>query len=284
MSSSRQLFLPAAIAASLGTACAVPLPALGQSRLSVNPYTGLGFAVPASPDLCKVGTSGVDADARDTARNIAEAPGSPSALELNNCHLHAVDDTFSTRSSTTNVCHPDHEPPDGNCGRPAAEWCDDPCATTTCGGTGCVTPQCSVVATTHEVLAPSWSYDFPLNPGNSHELDLVATRQENRLWGNCVCASYTQAACPPPPPPPGRVVEGSDNGSNNGGGSDHHGGAPDNGGGGSNGNGGDDSSGDAPGPSDMAGGDLDMDGNGVVGDDNAGQVSVGGNGGGGGSY
>ena len=169
-------------------------------RLQVNPYSVLGFAAPTQTDLCKVGTSGVDADARDTARNISEASGSPPSLELNNCHLHAVADTFSNLSSSTDACHPDHEPPSGNCGRPFAEWCDDPCLSTWCGGTGCQLPKCSVVATTHEVLVPSWTYDFPLDPNNSHELDIIATRQRKELYGNCVCESYSQPGCDPADP------------------------------------------------------------------------------------
>ena len=165
---------------------------VSAQRLSVNPYQGIGFATPASPDLCKVATSGVDADARDTARNIAEAPGSPSELEIDNCHLHAVDASFSVSSASSLSCHPDHEPPLGNCGRPLAQWCG-----------GC-SSRCPVVATTYEVSAPSWSYTFPLDASGSHDLDLVATRTAKRLVGNCSC----QPCPPPPPPPPRRIGEG----------------------------------------------------------------------------
>ena len=175
---------------------------VSAQRLSVNPYSGLGFATSAPPDLCKMSTSGVDADARDTARNIAEASGTPPQLELNNCHLHPVATTFSVSGASSSPCHPDHEPPAGNCGRPAAEWCDDPCAGVSCGGSGCVSPRCYVVGTSHEVSAPSWSYTFPLDASNSHELDLDATRMRKSLMGNCACLSYSLPACPPPPPPP----------------------------------------------------------------------------------
>ena len=173
---------------------------VSAQRLSVNPYQGLGFATSAPPDLCKVGTSGVDADARDTARNITQSSGTLPELEMNNCHLHPVNETFSVTSSTATMCHPDHEPPYGNCGRPAAEWCPNSAACTagTCGQSDCKSPVCPVILTTHEVLAPAWSYDFPLDSTNSHELDIVATRQEKRLQGNCRCDTYSTAACPPP--------------------------------------------------------------------------------------
>ena len=176
-------------------------PASAQ-RLSVNPYSGLGFATSAPPDLCKMSTSGVDADARNTARHVAEAPGSPPQLELNNCHLHAVADSFAVSSPSTSPCHPDHEPPNGNCGRPLVEWCDNPCTTNACGQTGCLSAQCPVILTTHEVLAPSWSYTFPLNAASSHELVIDAAHQLKQLRGNCTCTTYSTPACPPPPPPP----------------------------------------------------------------------------------
>ena len=175
---------------------------VSAQRLSVNPYSGLGFATSAPPDLCKVGTSGVDADARDTARNIAEAPGAPPALEINNCHLHAVVDSFAVSSPSSSPCHPDHEPPNGNCGRPLSQWCDNPCTTNACGQTGCLSAHCPVILTTHEVLAPSWSYTFPLDAASSHELFIDAAHQRKNLRGNCTCTTYSTPACPPPPPPP----------------------------------------------------------------------------------
>ena len=167
-------------------------------RLSVNPYQGLGFGVTAHTDLCKVGTSGVDADARHTADHVAEAPGSPPELELNNCHLHAVSDSFGVSWTTTSPCHPDHEPPAGNCGRDPAEWCRNSaaCEADECGQTDCQSVSCSVVATTQEVLAPSWTYTFPLDAMNSHELALDATILVKSLRGNCQCNTYSTAACP----------------------------------------------------------------------------------------
>ena len=169
-------FLPlATLVASLLLASA---PTSAQ-RLNVNPYVGLGFDVPADPDLCKVGTSGVDADARETAGNIAEASGSPPELEINNCHLHAVADSFVVSSGSASLCHPDHEPPDGNCGRPG--WCVNPCirlpavgggagagaglGPEACGQTNCLRARCPVILTTYEVLAPSWTYTFPPRRG-----------------------------------------------------------------------------------------------------------------------
>ena len=166
-------------------------PASAQ-RLQVNPYGALGFSVPADPDLCKTGTSGVDADARDTVRDISQG----TELELNNCHLHPVEDSFSVSPGTSSPCHPDHEPPGGNCGRPLVEWCDNPCTTNACGQTNCLRAECPVIETTHEVLAPSWTYTFPLDAANSHELVIDATRQRKDLRGNCQCNTYSTAACP----------------------------------------------------------------------------------------
>ena len=171
----------------------------GAQRLQINPYGALGFAVPVDPDLCKVGTSGVDEDARETARHIAEAPGSPPELELNNCHRHPVSDTFSVSSGTVSPCHPDHEPPNGNCGRPLVEWCDNPCVTNACGQTNCLRAECPVIETTHEVLAPTWNYEFPLDASNSHELLIDALHQRKELRGNCTCTTYSTAACPTGP-------------------------------------------------------------------------------------
>ena len=68
---------------SLGALVASLVLASGEvsaQRLSVNPYQGLGFGISPHTDLCKVGTSGVDADARHTADHIAEAPGTPPQL------------------------------------------------------------------------------------------------------------------------------------------------------------------------------------------------------------
>ena len=59
--------------------------------------------------------------------------------------------------------------------------------------------ECPVILTTYEVLAPSWSYDFPLDAANSHELVLDATRERKDLRGNCTCTTYSTAACPPAP-------------------------------------------------------------------------------------
>ena len=207
-------FLPlATLVASLLLASA---PTSAQ-RLNVNPYVGLGFDVPADPDLCKVGTSGVDADARETAGNIAEASGSPPELEINNCHLHAVADSFVVSSGSASLCHPDHEPPDGNCGRPG--WCVNPCirlpavgggagagaglGPEACGQTNCLRARCPVILTTYEVLAPSWTYTFPLDAANSHELVIDALHQRKSLRGNYTCTSYSTLPCPPPPPSTG---------------------------------------------------------------------------------
>ena len=217
---------------SLGALVASLVLASGEvsaQQLSVNPYQGLGFTTPAPPDLCKVGTSGVDADARNTARNIAEAPGSPPELEINNCHLHAVDDSFAVSSPSTSPCHPDHEPPLGDCGRPLSEWCDNPCTTNACGQTGCLSAQCPVIVTTHEVLAPSWSYTFPLDVASSHELSIDTTHQRKDLRGNCTCTTYSTPACPSTTSNGGGADDYGGPDAQNGGGADDYGGpdAPD---------------------------------------------------------
>ena len=162
-------------------------PSVFAQSLSVNPYQGLTWEGSHS-DVCKTpGQSGVAEGARHTADNISE--GIP--LEANNCHLHPVETTFQYLETSVTLCHP---AADSTCGDPS--WCSDPC-TSSCGGTGCQSKSCPVVVTTHEVLAPSFDYQIPLN-SDPHTLLITVTRQAKDLQGNCTCTPYTQAACAPP--------------------------------------------------------------------------------------
>ena len=199
MSALLRVFRLGLAAAFLPLAFLTSTPAVGQG-LSVNPYQGLTWEG-SHEDVCKTpGQSGVAEGARHTADNISE--GIP--LEVNNCHLHPVETTFQYRTSSVTLCHP---AADSTCGDPG--WCSDPCSGTSCGGTGCLSRACPVVATTHEVLAPSFNYQIPLS-ADPHTLLITVTRQAKNLQGNCTCTPYSQAVCPPPGTPgtPG----GSDNG------------------------------------------------------------------------